>query len=104
MFQELQQAIGTGLVISNNRIIDGVKGTMMEGWGASSGGIQQLQDAAVNGLLVQAHHYNSNCTEVLETQLAAFLIGAGQYVTLHPSIPTQPATRTHYPPLMWQYS
>ena len=33
MFQDLQTAVGTGLVISNNAIIDGVKGTMMEGFG-----------------------------------------------------------------------
>ena len=29
MFLDLQQALPTGLVISNNAIIDGVKGTMM---------------------------------------------------------------------------
>jgi hypothetical protein len=51
---------------------------MMEGFKASTSGIQILQDAAANGVLVMAHVYGGTCTgPTFTTSLATFLIGAG---------------------------
>lgn len=98
----LQSAIGSGLIISNNDIVPGVKGTMMEGFQPSSGSITQLQHAAANGVLVQAHVYGGACTgQSFINGLAAFLIGAGRLsyfgCSSHWSVQSDPVVSAWHP-------
>jgi len=82
--QDLQAALGDGVLISNNAVLDGVGATMMEGFKANEASIKALMQASKAGKLVQAHAgYGSDgaddhCSKGITNSLAAFLIGAGE--------------------------
>lgn len=71
--QQLQIALGDGLVIANHAYdMPGVSATMIEFFGSNEESIQTLMAAAAQGKVVLAH---GGCGEGV---IAAFLIGAGQ--------------------------
>lgn len=83
---EMQAALGADrFIIANNYVpqpspgAGGVLATMMEGFSASAGAVEQLAEFAARGLIVQAHVYG-DCSDAafFESALAAFLVGAGE--------------------------
>ena len=84
MLQQLQQELNDNnqsIMISNNYCPKGCIATMIEGFGGNTGNIEKLLNYSKQGILVEAHANNKNCSDNISftNSLAAFLIGAGEY-------------------------
>ena len=75
VLQDLQKSLGDNVLVANNYLLPGVSSTMIEGFHSNEASILQLQKAASEKKLVEAHARCKNITD----SLAAFLIGAGEY-------------------------